>query len=458
VSEETRTRTLSLASHLAREGGVARLAHHRQRFEVRAGRDAGLTREIEAPRVRIGTASHGELVLTDDSVSGHHCEVSVRGERYVVRDLGSTNGTTVDGVAVVEAYLHPGAVLGLGETEIVFHGHRSWEPVGASPELRFGELVGGSPVMRELFGVLLRVAPTSLGLLLLGETGTGKDVAARSVHAASDRSGGPFVVVDCGALHANLVESQLFGHERGAFTGAEKARKGAFERADRGTVFLDEIGELPLELQPRLLRVLERQEVEPLGAHEPIAVDVRVIAATHRDLPAMVERGEFREDLFYRLAEVTVALPPLREHPEDVPLLARTLLAQTPGAHPELSDDALAWLAAQPWPGNVRELRNAVRRAALLGGTAVLDRRAFEQQTRIARSIPPAAAPPSLPVHAELPIREARERWMEALERSYVTEVFARHGGDVGAIAAHMRLHRKSVYRLLRQHGLIDDD
>jgi DNA-binding NtrC family response regulator len=381
-----------------------------------------------------------------------------------VRDLGSTNGTAVDGVFIVEAYVVPGSRIRVGESEILFEGHESYLDVTESPRAAFGELLGESAVMRAVFGILERVAPTSLSLLLTGETGTGKDLAARAIHEASGRRDGPFVVVDCGALSRTLVESQLFGHERGAFTGADKTRKGAFERAHGGTVFLDEIGELPLDLQPKLLRVLERQEVEPLGASEPIDIDVRVVAATHRNLPDMVQRGAFRDDLFFRLAEVVIELPPLRDRREDIGMLAAQLLGRAEAARAtKVGDDATAWLSQRDWPGNVRELRNVIRRAAVLAPGAVLERATLETLERMSPrsgSVPPpprASTGEEVPLHDELPIKDAREQWMETLERRYLERLVARFGEDVGAIAAHTRLHRKSVYRLLRQHGLLDE-
>jgi len=444
-----------------------KIAVHRQILTVLSGPNANTRCDVTAPTVRIGSAENCDLRLSDDTVSRHHCEVTVRDGRYVLRDLASTNGTTVDGVWVMEALLVPGARIGIGETEILFEGHRSWLPVEQSRSLGFGALVGKSALMRSVFGILERIAPTSLSVLIHGETGTGKDLAARALHDASQRAGGPFVVVDCGALSRNLVESQLFGHERGAFTGAEKSRQGAFERANGGTVFLDEIGELPLDLQPKLLRVLERQEVEPLGASDPIDVDVRVLAATHRDLGAMVESGEFRDDLFYRLAEVVVDLPPLRERREDVGPIAERLLSEAEAARAtSISEEAIAHLSQRDFPGNVRELRNIIRRAAVLAPGPVLgpeNLTALERMSPRGKAKAVAAVPAGpegtivVPIHDDVAIKEARERWMGTLEKRYLEKLLVRFGDDIGAMAAHVGLHRKSVYRLLRQHGLMED-
>jgi len=318
---------------------------------------------------------------------------------------------------------------------------------------RFGELYGDSTPMREVFGLLARVAPTDLGVVLLGETGTGKELAARALHAEGERAGAPFVVLDCGAIQPNLIESELFGHERAAFTGADRPRKGAFEVADGGTIFLDEIGELPLELQPKLLRVLERREVQRLGASRPEAIDVRLVAATHRNLAQMVTAGTFREDLYFRLAEMEIRLPPLRDRKEDIPLLARRMLAELAeagGPTVPLSDAALQTLKRRDWPGNVRQLRNVLRRAAVMATGETIEPEDLE-------SLPISGPPPSAPeatVDASLPLKEARDAWSAPLERDYLERVLRHHVGDLDAASAHAGIHRKSFERLLRRHDL----
>jgi DNA-binding NtrC family response regulator len=258
--------------------------------------------------------------------------------------------------------------------------------------------------------------------------------------------------LDCGAVNENLIEAELFGHEKGAFTGADRSRAGAFERAHEGTIFLDEIGELPLELQPKLLRVLERKEVTRIGAGEPTEVGVRVIAATHRDLAKMVDDGTFREDLLYRLAEVVVRMPPLRQHPEDIPLLAGRILEQLDGPKRSLASDAVVYLTEQPWPGNVRELRNMVRRAAALSSATILRRGSFEKLEQVRPSAPPPAITGNVAAAApadRLSLRDARR----AMERDYLTQLLALHS-DLQQAADHAGIHRKSLERLLRQHGL----
>jgi DNA-binding NtrC family response regulator len=309
--------------------------------------------------------------------------------------------------------------------------------------------------MRAVIALLAKIAPTSLYVILTGETGTGKELAARAMHDGSPRAAKSFVIVDCAAVSPTLVESELFGHERGAFTGADRARPGAFELADGATLFLDEIGELPLDLQAKLLRALERGEVKRLGASKHAEVDVRVVAATHRDLPEMVEAGRFREDLYFRLAEVVVELPPLRARDGDLAYLAERILdEERAGSAPakRLAPDALDALARRTWPGNVRELRNVLRRAAAL---ATGDHIRVSDLAAPPRSVPPPPpATPRVTVSADVPLREARDRAIADVERTYLEQMLERFGGDLDRVAEAAGLHRKSVERLIRQHGL----
>jgi DNA-binding NtrC family response regulator len=421
--------------------------------------DAGEARrmvEARAPSATLGSAATNDVVLDDPTVSRHHCAIHVEGGSPWIRDLDSKNGTRVDGVEVREARLEPGCVLQLGELRARYRCERSSAPLYPADTTSFGELYGAAPAMRRLFGLLERVGQTSLTVLLLGETGTGKELAARALHDHSERREGPFVTVDCGAVNAELVDSQLFGHEAGAFTGAARSHVGAFVRAQGGTVFLDEIGELPPPLQPKLLRALERREVVPLGAQAPVSLDVRVIAATHRDLAARVAEGTFRADLYYRLAEVEVPLPALRERASDIPELARRL-AERPA---RWSDAALEYLERRPWPGNVRELRNLVRRVTALADGPI-DLALVE---RMDANPPPPAPPPAeksaleLPLHLDGPLADARKRWLEALEPAYLRAILAHAGGDLDRAAAHIGVHRKSVQRLMRQYDLEPPD
>ena len=298
------------------------------RFVVTRGQDRGKEIVLQKPLVTAGTLPENDLVLTDPTVSRHHAVVEEKADGYVLRDLNSTNGTFLEGARIREGYLAAGSATRLGETYMIFSPlEERIETVQNSAD-RFGNLIGPSLSMREIFGILERVAPTDITVLIQGETGTGKELAARAIHDHSRVTEGPFVVFDCGAVASNLIESELFGHEKGAFTDAVKSRQGAFELADGGTLFLDEIGELTPALQPKLLRALDQQEVKRVGADQAVKVNVRVVAATNRDLEKEVKAGRFREDLFYRLSVVTVSLLPLRKHKEDIEPIAEHLLTR----------------------------------------------------------------------------------------------------------------------------------
>jgi DNA-binding NtrC family response regulator len=340
------------------------------RFKVNKGRDAGKEMVLQKAHVSIGTLPENDLVLTDATISRRHAIVEEKPDGYVLRDLDSTNGTFLDNVRVREGYLSPGAVIRLGQTELSFSPLEERIDNLRSNSDRFGELFGSSTAMREVYGILERIAPTDVTVLLEGETGTGKELAARAVHRNSRRANGPFVVFDCGAVAPNLIESELFGHEKGAFTDAAKMRQGAFELADNGTIFLDEIGELSLELQPKLLRALDQRETKRVGADKPIAVNARVISATNKDLEKEVKAGRFREDLYYRLSVVRINMPPLRKRPEDIETISAHLLSGISSEISKkimgLSPEAAAALTTYAWPGNVRELKNVLGRAAAL--------------------------------------------------------------------------------------------
>ncbi len=313
---------------------------------------------------------------------------------------------------------------------------------------RFGEALGASPLMLRLFEQLRRVAATDLSVLITGETGTGKDVIARSIHQESRRAAGPLVVLDCGAVGAGLIESTLFGHERGAFTGAVGQRRGCFEEAHGGTVFLDEVGELPLDLQPKLLRVLENRVLRRVGGMVEVPLDVRLIAATNRDLARAVAEGRFREDLFFRLAVFQATLPPLRDRPEDLPLLAEHFLAEHAarlGLHCSLSVEAIEVLLEHDWPGNLRELRNLLERVSLDGGVIQADRLLGELRLEAATPAPPAR-PQSY--------HEARVRALASFEREYFQELLSRHDGNISRSAHEARLSRYRLRQMLRRVGL----
>jgi DNA-binding NtrC family response regulator len=437
---------------------------------VLSGDQKGEQRVLDGDLLRIGKNPDNDLVLTDTTVSREHCEITRDPKGYLLRDLGSTNGTLLDGAEIREGYLKPGAVLTVGRIELQVRTYAERIELLPSERDRFGELVGKDAAMREIFGLLERIASSDATLLVLGETGTGKDALARSVHAHSRRKSGPFVAVDCGALVSSLIESELFGHEKGAFTGASDRRQGAFELAQRGTLFLDEIGELPLDLQPKLLRALETRRIRRVGGSSEIAVDLRVIAASNRNLQLEVDRGKFRQDLYFRLAVVPIQMPPLRQRRGDIAELARHLLAHIGQEHDaqaaplSLSESALAALCAHDWPGNVRELRNVLERAALLtrgsgqAEVAVAPLGAGVLATP-AQASAPAEAVAAAPAAAEqfdaaLSYRETRARWEADFERRYAAWLLAQHGGNVSAAARAAGMDRKYLHKLAVKHGL----
>jgi len=408
-------------------------------------------------RTLLGSSPHVAVSIADRAVSRLHAELETRSDGVWIRDLGSRNGTWVDGTFVIQARVEPAGRLKLGTTTLALSFEDEPARVPLWPHDRYGPLVARSEIMRELFVRLSQYADSDAPVLIQGETGTGKELVAQAMHEASPRSEGPFVIVDCGALPETLVESELFGHARGAFTGAVAPRAGAFESAGGGTVFLDEIGELPLAMQSKLLRVLESQTVRRLGETEQRRVDVRFVSATNRDLQAMVATGAFREDLFFRLAVLPVHVPPLRERAEDVPLLVEHFLASSPNV--VVPSDTMEQLVRHPWRGNVRELRSFAQRARAVSPAAAW------AMTRGAESPRPSTIPHPPPVPAsstsglppiavDAPFKVLRERWVDHLEREYMKALLAKHGRDVGKIADEAELDRSYVHRLLRKHDL----
>ncbi len=409
--------------------------------------------ELEG-RTLVGSSSGVAIRIADRAVSRVHAELEPRADGVWIRDLGSRNGTWIDGMLVERARLPEGARVRLGASTMVVRALEEPSQVPLWPTERFGNLIGRSEIMRELFVRLSRYAAADAPVLVQGETGTGKELAAQALHDASPRGTGPFVIVDCGALPESLLESELFGHARGAFTGAVAPRAGAFETAHGGTVFLDEVGELPLSMQPKLLRVLESQSVRRLGESEYRKIDVRFVAATHRDLHAMVGRGAFREDLYFRLAVLPAYLPPLRERSEDVPLLLEHFLSRAPGVH--IPDALLAEIAAHPWLGNVRELRSFAERVIAVGIDAAWQ---MMKGIDVSSRLPPPPRPSAVtagalpPVPTDMPFKELREQWIDHLEREYIG-AFVRKGMNAPAIAEVAGLDRTYVLRLMRKHNL----
>ena len=442
----------------------------RCRVEVVAGPDAGLVRDIEATVIRIGARRGNDVQLTDAKVSGLHCEIRLDERGYRLRDLDSTNGSYVGGLRINDVYIQPGTQISVGGSRLRF------EPLGETVEVelserdRFGSMIGRSVKMRELFAKLEKLAPSDATVLITGETGVGKELVAESLHELSPRVDGPFVVLDCGSIPANLIESELFGHERGSFTGATSSYVGAFERAHKGTVFLDEIGELPLPLQPKLLRVLESREVRRIGSTKTTQVDIRVVAATNRDLGVEVNRGRFREDLFYRLAVARVHVPPVRDRKEDIPLLIEHILQSTPGGeNAYIAPDTIDLMMKHDWPGNVRELRNVIERAVLLSEVP-----AHESLRRAATANPVAprgevgideqsnpsvtASQPgvvlTVPVDVSIPFKTAKQNVVTEFERRYISKLLEQHDGNISAAARTAGIDRMSIHKMLHRLGL----
>jgi DNA-binding NtrC family response regulator len=414
-------------------------------LEVVEGPDAGLRTKVTAPSIRLGTSADNDVVLTDPTVSRRHAQIRITSHGLLVRDLESTNGTFCNDVRVVEAYLKPDMVCALGQTKLRVARKFESRHYKLGEEQRLGALVGGSAPMRELYGLLQAVAPSPATVLIRGESGSGKEVVARTLHALSGRRG-PLVVFDASVTDPEMVRNDLFGHVKGAFTGASGARDGAFRRAHGGTLFIDEIGELPLELQPRLLRALENREVVPVGSDEPTKVDVRVLAATHRNLDEMVRDGTFRGDLFFRLSVITVPVPPLRAIREDIPELARHFSEQL-GLRRGFSRAALDALSAYHWPGNVRELRNVLERAAVLCGEGEIQpihlllapQDAPAQEQEVGKDGQAGADPPSR-------LRE--------VERRMIVEALERNGNNKSAAARELGLSLSTLKRRIAQYGL----
>jgi len=361
-----------------------------------------------------------------------------------VRDLGSRNGVVAESIQITDATVAGGVAIVLGHTTIRIDVDDEHAEVAASDRKAFGSIVGASAPMRELFSQIEKIAASDATVLIEGETGTGKEGAAEAIHDASPRAAGPFVVVDCSAIPANLLESELFGHEAGAFTGANERRIGAFEQASGGTVFLDEIGELPAELQPKLLRVLESREIRRVGGRATIRCDLRIVSATHRDLRGAVNAGTFRADLYYRIAVVKLALPALRDRPDDIPLLVDHLLRKIGAPASRIAvlttPEFIAALTAAPWPGNVRELRNHLEQCVVFG----------ERRLPGAASIPH----PTTHVDASLPYEVARRQAIDTFERAYITALLERAHDNVAAAAREAGVNRAYLHRLLRRHGI----
>ena len=432
-------------------------------LRVTDGPDEGASLDPLGPRVLLGRHPWCDLVLADGRVSGEHCELILGADSVRLRDRGSTNGIRIAGVRVVEAELRPGDGFCIGDTHVVLESRGTTRRVPRRDTDPTGRLIGASAAMQQLFDMVGRVADRELAVLLLGETGTGKTAVARALHESSGRRGGPFVAINCAALPADLVESTLFGHVKGAFTGAHRAATGVFQQADGGTLLLDEIGEMPLALQPKLLHALETGSVRPVGGEGEVPVDVRLVTATHRS--PFDDLGErFREDLYYRLAGIELTVPPLRERIADIPLLAARILAeQSAGAPPRITAAAGRRLATHSWPGNVRELINVLTRAAALAGDEPIDVdhvmiRGWSAGAADAGEGTAGADPaPPLPDDLyERPFRAFKASLLARHERRYVEQLMGRADGNITHAARIAEISRTHLLTLLRKHGLYE--
>jgi DNA-binding NtrC family response regulator len=409
-------------------GPAPRLVLEQAELRVVSGPDRGTRVPLGIDSVTIGSGAECDLVLHDETVSARHAEVSLGAGGYLIRDLGSKNGLLLGDWPVDRAPLVDGMRLKLGGSALLVKALGSSAEIELGQPRAMGQLVAHSLKMRAVVAALERLAPAEITVLLEGETGSGKEVAAQALHAASPRRGGPFTVFDCGAHPAGLIASALFGHERGAFTGADAARPGALEEAHGGTLFLDEVGELPLDLQPMLLRALDAREARRVGG-KLFSFDVRVVAATHRNLAEEVRAGRFRQDLYFRLAASRLRIPPLRERRDDIPILAHGFAQEVDAS---LGPELLALLSAYDWPGNVRELRNTVARAAISPDPAF---------------VAPQRARAGLP-----PLPEARRQAADDFERDYVDRALRLAGGSVSRAAELAGVSRQMMTRLVARH------
>ncbi len=411
---------------------------------------------LEGNAFRIGSHPSNDLVLDDPMVSRFHCNLH-RGEAgWSLVDSGSLNGTFVDDVRVRDADLpRPSCSIRLGDSVLKPRELGSEAVTELVTWSSFGELYGESLAMRQLFGALDRVSRSDSTVLLEGESGTGKELAATEIARRGHRASKPFIIVDCGAISPTLIESELFGHAKGAFTGADRMRIGAFEAANGGTIFLDEVGEMPLEMQPKLLRALEAREVRRTGENEARKIDVRVIAATNRSLEREVNRGRFREDLFFRLSVVTVRLPPLRKRLDDLELLIRVMLQSLSAEEAThlFTPSVLEDMRHHEWPGNVRELRNYVERSVVMDQAAPASKR---RSTVSLLPPSPGSRPPerSLTLDLDVPFRVAKEDVVAEFERQYLRALLDLAQGNISKAARHAKMDRMYLYRLLQRHDL----
>jgi DNA-binding NtrC family response regulator len=467
---------------------------HLRRCTLQSLDDTTQEWSFDREEVRIGSMDDNDVVLSDDTVSRYHCKIVQEDTGYVLVDEKSTNGTFINKVRVREAFLKSGSIVSVGQSQLRFNALEEDVEIVPSRNDRCAGLIGGNSRMREIYAIIEKIAPTATTVVIDGETGTGKEVVAQAIHSLSPRSRNDLVVFDCGAVPPNLIESELFGHEKGSFTGAMMTRQGLFEQADGGTLFLDELGELPIDLQPKLLRALEQREVRRVGSTKASKVDVRIIAATNRNLEEEVRAGRFRQDLFYRLSVVRLHLPALRERADDIPLLVTHFLDtgsynRMSGGEQRVSTiarDALVALQTYPWPGNVRELVNVIERAISFCDNQLLQISDLPDYVRLAKAPPggraggagqnrrmttgPGASGshPAVPMSASAPtptppeellaegvtFKDAKERWVAAFERDYILQLLRRNNGNISHAARAADIDRKYFRKLMKKYDI----
>jgi len=429
------------------------------RLVVVEGPNVGQELLFTKPIVRLGTNEKNDLILDDNTISRFHCEIRRIRDEYLLVDHDSTNGTYVGNLRVREAYLYANCDFSLGNSVIRFEPLIEEIQVVPLENNRYGELIGGAPRMCEIYGLIDKIAPSELSVVIEGETGTGKELVARAIHQFSRRSQGPLVIFDCSAFPENLLESELFGHEKGSFSGAVRTHRGVFERAEGGTIFFDELGEMSTSLQPKFLRALESGEIRRVGGERTIRVDVRVVAATNRNLAHMVEDGSFRQDLYYRLAKVRLTLPPLRKRIQDLELLINHFLNDLRDKNPMtrarcFSEEALLVMRGYDWPGNIRELRNVVERATAFcdGDQITPEDLPSDLQARLGRTTRSHSVVAA--VDPGTGLKEAKESMVARFERDYLVGLLERHNMNISRVAREAGIDRRHVYRLIKKYEI----
>lgn len=422
------------------KGHAKTLLLKKVKLAVTKGRELGKEFVIDKGLLRIGSKKENDVVIADDTVSRHHAVIEEKKGQYVIKDLGSTNGTFVNGLRISEAFLNEGSIIKLGNTELRFIPVEEKIELLPSKKDRFGDIVGKSKEMKEIFGILEKISKTDATVLITGETGTGKELVAKAIHENSNRSKKPFVVIDCSAIARNLIESELFGHEKGAFTGAVSTRHGAFETANGGTIFLDEVGELEPDMQPRLLRVLEAREIKRVGSTNIIPVDVRIIAATNRDLSTEIKKNRFREDLFYRLSVININLPQLRDRKDDISLLIDYFIKTNKARKVKgVAKETLDILINYRWPGNVRELRNVIERAIALGASDYIE---------------PKDLILLKPRASEKDTADLSGKTLEEIEKSAIIQTLKAHKGNKTTTAKALGIAYSTLYEKMKKYGI----